>query len=127
MEIIIIRKKLISMSIICASLTVRTQSSPRFHVEAWLFFRNREMDYYIKVPEKLTVVASLNLTLSDLPLLRYIMFSMSNTLNPRKLEGGRVQISPSRFIFGFKCCSLTDCQKLWHNCSLFVSTSFDTN
>ena len=23
--------------------------------------------------------------------------------------------------------SLTDCQKLWHNCSLFVNTSFDTN
>ena len=85
------------------------------------------MDYYIKLPEKLTVVASLNLTLSDLPLLRYIMFSMSNTLNPRKLEGGRVQINPSRFIFGFKFCSLTDCQKLWHNCSLFVNTSFDTN
>ena len=24
-------------------------------------------------------------------------------------------------------CSLTDCQKLWHNCFLFVNTSFDTN
>ena len=24
-------------------------------------------------------------------------------------------------------CSLTDCQKLWHNCSLFVNTYFDTN
>ena len=23
--------------------------------------------------------------------------------------------------------SLTNCQKLWHNCSLFVNTSFDTN
>ena len=28
------------MSIICTSLTVRTQPSPRFHVEAWLPFRN---------------------------------------------------------------------------------------
>ena len=44
-EINTIRKKLISMSIICASLTVQTQPSPRFHVEASLSFRNREMDY----------------------------------------------------------------------------------
>ena len=44
-KIIIMRKKLISMSIICTSLTVRTQPSPRFHVEAWLPFRNCEMDY----------------------------------------------------------------------------------
>ena len=38
-------KKLISMFIICTSLTVRTQPSPRFHAEAWLPFRNCEMDY----------------------------------------------------------------------------------
>ena len=44
MEIIITRKKLISMSIISTSLNVRAQPSPRFHVEAWLPFRNREMD-----------------------------------------------------------------------------------
>ena len=43
-EIIIIRKKLISMSTISTSLAVREQT-PRFHVEAWLPFRNREMDY----------------------------------------------------------------------------------
>ena len=43
-EIIIIRKKLISMSIISTSLTVPRQPSPWFHVEAWLPFRNREMD-----------------------------------------------------------------------------------
>ena len=24
-------------------------------------------------------------------------------------------------------CSLTNYQELWHNCSLFVNTSFDTN
>ena len=41
-----IRKKLISLSVICAPLTVRTQPLPRFHVEAWLPFRNCEMDYY---------------------------------------------------------------------------------
>ena len=46
-EITIIRKKLISMSIICISLTVRAQPSPRFHVEAWLPFRNCEMGYLL--------------------------------------------------------------------------------
>ena len=40
------RKKLISMSIISTSLTVRTQPSPRFPVEAWLPFRSCEMDYF---------------------------------------------------------------------------------
>ena len=34
------------MIIISTSLAVPTQPSPRFHVEAWLPFRNREMDYY---------------------------------------------------------------------------------
>ena len=46
MEIIIIRKKIISMSIISTSLIVREQPSPRLHAEAWLYFRTeREMDY----------------------------------------------------------------------------------
>ena len=31
--------------IISTLLTVRGQPSPQFHVEAWLPFRNREMDY----------------------------------------------------------------------------------
>ena len=44
-EMIIISKKFISMSIISTSLTVLGQPSPRFHVEALLPFRNREMDY----------------------------------------------------------------------------------
>ena len=39
------------MMIISASLTVPGQLSPRFHVEAWLHFRNREMDYYSCLPE----------------------------------------------------------------------------
>ena len=34
------------MIIISTSLIVPTQPSPRFHVEAWLPFRNREMDYW---------------------------------------------------------------------------------
>ena len=33
------------MSIISTSLTVPGQPSPRFHVEAWLPFRNHEVDY----------------------------------------------------------------------------------
>ena len=33
------------MIIISTSPTVPTQPSPRFHVEAWLPFRNCEMDY----------------------------------------------------------------------------------
>ena len=35
------------MIIISTSLTVSTQPSPRFHVEAWLVFRNCEMDYLV--------------------------------------------------------------------------------
>ena len=37
------------MSFISTSLTVRArgQPSPRFHVEAWLLFRNCEMDDYV--------------------------------------------------------------------------------
>ena len=38
-EIIIMRKKLISMSIISASLTVRIQPSPRFHVKSVVTFQ----------------------------------------------------------------------------------------
>ena len=43
MEIIIIGKKRISMSIISTSRTVRGQPLPRFHVEAWFPFRNCEL------------------------------------------------------------------------------------
>ena len=42
---IVIIKKLISMSIISTSLTVPGQTLPRFPVEAWLPFRNCEMDF----------------------------------------------------------------------------------
>ena len=41
---------------------------------------------------------------------------------------GKGQIDPHPSIFlALNFCSLTDCQKLWHNCSLFVNTSFDSN
>ena len=46
LEIVIMRKKLISMSIISTSLTVSRQPSPRFHVQAWLSFRSCETDYF---------------------------------------------------------------------------------
>ena len=42
------------------------------------------------------------------------------------LKGGG-QINPPSILLAINVCSLTDCQKLWHNCSLFVNTSFDTN
>ena len=42
---IVIIKKLISMSIISTSLTVPGETLSRFHVEAWLPFRNCEMDF----------------------------------------------------------------------------------
>ena len=36
------------MIIISTSLTVPAQPSRRFHVEAWLPFRNCEMDYFTR-------------------------------------------------------------------------------
>ena len=39
--------------------------------------------------------------------------------------GGGVKLTHPPSALNF--CSLTDCQKLWHNCSLFLKTSFDTN
>ena len=43
------------MIIISTSLSVPTQPSPRFHVEAWLRFRNCEKDYspYLSTQNKL--------------------------------------------------------------------------
>ena len=41
--------------------------------------------------------------------------------------GGGGQIDPPSIFLALNFCSLTDCQKLWHNCSLFVNTSFDIN
>ena len=60
MEII---DKLISvflMIIISTSLTVIGQPSPRFHVEAWLPFRNCEIVYYqVKIAYVYMLVANL--------------------------------------------------------------------
>ena len=54
--------------------------------------------------------------------------SISLTLEALGGGGGGVQLTPRPSIFlALYFCSLTDCQKHWHNCSLFVNTSFDTN
>ena len=45
MEIIDVLISFFLMIIVSTSLTVPTQPSPRFHVEAWLPFRNCEKDY----------------------------------------------------------------------------------
>ena len=54
------------MSIISTSLTVRGQPSSRFHVEAWLPFRNCEMVYYVlaKTEFEVVVLTSLSITLN---------------------------------------------------------------
>ena len=56
--------------------------------------------------------------------IKWMMSSL--IINPKSLEGGSNWPPPSMFL-ALNFCSLTDCQKLWHNCSLFVNTSFDTN
>ena len=46
------------------------------------------------------------------------------------LEGigrGGVNLNPPSIFLALNFCSLTDWQKPWHNCSLFVKTSFDSN
>ena len=52
------------------------------------------------------------------------IFGLALTLEA--LRRGVKLTHPSIFLT-LNFCSLTDCQKLWHNCSLFVNTSFDTN
>ena len=49
MEIIFMLISFFLMIITSTSLTVAGQPSPRFHVETWLPFRNREMDYFPKL------------------------------------------------------------------------------
>ena len=38
--------------------------------------------------------------------------------------GGGLKMNPLIFLALNFCC-LTDCQKFWHNCSLFMNISFD--
>ena len=44
------------MITISTSLTAPGQPRPRFHVEAWSPFRNREMDYCIELERNLSVL-----------------------------------------------------------------------
>ena len=47
-------------------------------------------------------------------------------INHRRQNGGRGNLTPLDFLT-LNFCSLTDYQKLRHNCSKFVKTSFDPN
>ena len=47
-------------------------------------------------------------------------------LNPEGIGGGGQSDLPPSIFLASNFCFLTDYQKLWHNCSLFV-TSFDSN
>ena len=58
---------------------------------------------------------------------RLYEFFSNDIFNPRSLEEGGGQIDPTSIFFALNFCSLTDCQKLWHNCFLFVNTYFDSN
>ena len=58
----------------------------------------------------------------------FVFSVLAIIINPRSLGGGGGgQIDPPSIFLALNFCSLTDCQKLWHNCSLFVNTSFDIN
>ena len=63
--------------------------------------------------------------------IRTIQLEPQIRFNPRSLErgGGGDQIDPHppSIFWALNFYFLTDCQKLWHNFSLFVNTSFDTN
>ena len=51
--------------------------------------------------------------------------SVTKRFNPKRHEGGEgVQSDPLDFL-ALNFCSLTDYQKLWQHCSLFIKTSFN--
>ena len=56
----------------------------------------------------------------------------TDLINPRRHKGGgggggAVNLTPPSIFLALNFCSLSDHQKLSHNCSLFVKTSFDPN
>ena len=82
-------------------------------------------------PERLKFIHLLYFSLSSLYL--KFLFTVTEayyesglTLTLEALRGGG-QIDPPSIFLALNLCSLTDCQKLWHNFSLFVNTSFDIN
>ena len=44
---------------------------------------------------------------------------LSDKFNPRRHKGGKVNLTPPSTFLALSFCSLTNFQKLWHNCSLF--------
>ena len=56
------------------------------------------------------------------------LFKFMNNFNPRRHKGGGGgQSDPPSIFLAFNFYSLINYQNLWHNCSLFVKTSFDSN
>ena len=54
------------------------------------------------------------------------LVEMPLQLTQEGIRGG-AQSDPPTIFLALNFCSLTDYQKLWHNCSLFVKTSLDFN
>ena len=71
----------------------------------------------------LCLSVSLCLWLYNLKELRIIISLTQEALG----EGGGVKLIPLDFFLALNFRSQTDCRKLWHNCPLFVNTSFDFN
>ena len=56
--------------------------------------------------------------------------TLKQVISPRRHKGGGgegINLTHPLDFLAVNFCSLTDYQKLWHNCSLFVKTSFDPN
>ena len=81
---------------------------------------------YINKLNEVLQFSNLNLSHPRRPRYEHIPEIIS-TLTLEALRGGGGQIDLPSIFLALNFCSLTDCQKLWHNCSLFVNTSFDTN
>ena len=83
--------------------------------------------YFINYTDVLKVFLKLLLEIIyciDYKQLKLICNHVSLTLEG--VGGGGQSDTPSIFL-ALNCFSLTDYQKVWHNCSLFVETPFDPN
>ena len=63
----------------------------------------------------------------DVNLCRTLFDRKSTSFNPRRHKGGGQTDHPLSMFLALNFCPLTDYQKLYYNCSLFVNTSFDPN
>ena len=59
------------------------------------------------------------------PLFGFFFTKAKISINPGRHKGGGVNLNPPPIFLALNFCSLTDYQKLWHNCSLFVKTYFN--